>query len=93
MRSSAESDREFNKKYEREPECTAAHLGKGVHADDASLRVDMEESGNKTSNEARNVIAVVVRYRILAFGLWHVLANLKEEIWVILRNNDIFHQS
>ena len=93
MRSSAESDREFNEKYEREPECTAADLGKGVHADDASLRVDMEEGGNKTSNEARNVIAVVVRCRVLAFRLWHVLANLKEEIRVILRNNNIFHQS
>ena len=67
-----------------------AYLGKGVHADDASLRVDSEESGNKTSNEACSIIAIVVCRRRLAFRLWHVLANLKEEIRVILRNNNIF---
>jgi hypothetical protein len=68
----------------------AAYLGKSVHAYDASLRVDSEEGGNKTSNE---VIVICRRRRRLAFGLWHVFAKLKEVIRVILRNNDIYVRS
>jgi len=64
-------------------------LGKGVHTDDASLRVNSKEGGNKARNESRNVV-VVVCCRLLALGLWHVLANLKEIVRIILRDDDIF---
>ena len=37
-----------------------------------SLYVDMEEGGNKTLNKARNIIPIIIRYRILAFRLWYL---------------------
>jgi hypothetical protein len=33
------------------------HLGKGVHADDTSLRIDLEVGGNEARDEVRNIFA------------------------------------
>jgi hypothetical protein len=72
----------------------AANLRKGVHADDAPLRVDSEEAGNKACIKARDiVISIVSHRRLLALRLWHVLANLKDIVRVILCDDDIFLRS